>query len=69
MLENMKIGQTKIVAAFDEHKIKQWIKDNPMDAENREDLANWCCEEFNIDDDAQADKIWNWCRELTHLPK
>jgi hypothetical protein len=43
--------------------IKQWIKDNPMDAECIEDLECWCCEEFEILDDETADEIFQYARD------
>jgi len=60
----------KVKAAFDEHKVKQWIKENPMNAENLEDLEQFCCDHFEIDDDADADKVYKFCKELQrHLPR
>ena len=52
-----------------EYKIKQWIKDNPIDADCREDLCNWACEEFEIDDDKTVKEVWDYAKQTSHLPK
>ena len=62
-LNKLKIGETKVIAAFDEYDIKKWIKNNPMDAENKEDLTNWACDEFNVED-ADVDKVWKLVDQL-----
>lgn len=54
---------------LDWYEIKRWIKNNPMDAECREDLADWACDRFEVTEDEDADKIWNLVRDLSHLPK
>ena len=50
-------------------KIKDWLKNNPMDAECREDLANWCYVEFDIDDIQLQNYIWFYLRDISDLPK
>lgn len=54
-------------AEFDEHEIKKFIRDNPMDADNREDLINWACEKFDVPE-SDAGKVVRLVRELSHLP-
>lgn len=49
------------VKGFDSYDIKKWLEENPMNAENLEDLFNWCCDEFNVPKE-KLDDVWNWCR-------
>lgn len=45
------------------YKVKEYIEDNPQDAECIEDLENWCCDQFEISDDATADEVFKYARE------
>ena len=48
---------------IDFYQIKKYIKDNPENADNLEDLLNWTCDKFNIPEN-RIDEVWNLCREL-----
>ena len=49
-------------------EMKTWIDENPMDAENREDLVTWAAEEFEVDDKT-CDEMWEYARRVSNLPK
>lgn len=46
------------------YEIKQFVKENPLDAENREDLLNWTCDQFGINSDEQVNEIYDLIRKL-----
>ena len=50
------------------HEMQRFILDNPMDADNCEDLCNWTCDEFNLSDN-EVDDVWDFIRVNTNLPK
>ncbi len=53
----------------DSYAIEVWIKNNPMNAENQEDLWNWACEEFNVSE-TDENEVWAMVRKLQgRLPK
>lgn len=50
-------------------EIKKYIKDNPDDNDNAEDMFNNICNKFRIEDDEALDQIWKYIRSETNLPK
>lgn len=51
------------------YETKQWLRDNPMDADNQEDLINWCLDEFNISSEDMIASICYYVRRHSDLPK
>lgn len=51
-----------------ELKVKQYLKDNRLNANNAEDLATWAAEEFDLTD-AEMDEVYNYCRDVLDMPK
>lgn len=43
-------------------EVKRWIKENPLDADNCEDLSCWAAEEFNLSDE-QLDEAYVYARK------
>ena len=51
-----------------EYKFKLYLKENPLDADNAEDLSTWAAEEFDLTD-AEMDEVYNYCRDVLDMPK
>lgn len=47
--------------------VKKYILNNPWHAENKEDLWNYCCNHFNIEDDAEVEEVYQLIRRLQPL--
>ena len=51
------------------YEIKKYVKDNPEDADNCEDLFNWALSTFRGLDKNEEDLLWDFIRQETSLPK
>jgi len=48
---------------FSPYKIKQWIKENPLDAKCQEDLWTWALDHFDVPEEHE-EEVWSWVRNL-----
>lgn len=46
-------------------EMKKWVLDNPEEADNKEDLLNWACDKFDIED---AEEICDFIYKNVDLP-
>ena len=46
-------------------EMKKYVLENPDEADNKEDLLNWACDKFDIDD---AEEIHNFIVRNSDLP-
>lgn len=49
-------------------EMMSYVTKNPDEAENQEDLLNWGCEKFRIDDEKVVDELHTYIRKHSDLP-
>ena len=52
-----KVAALELKLAYDLYDVKKWVRDNPEEADNREDLFNWACEKFDVKKEDEDD-VW-----------
>jgi hypothetical protein len=42
------------------YELKKYIRENPDEADNQEDLLNWACDKFQLSDNDDMDVLWDF---------
>ena len=62
-MTNSQQGDVMNQSNLDMNLVKKWITDNPQNADNMEDLFNWCCDQFDVPKE-KLDEVFQMCQKI-----